>query len=158
MRILLAVLVLCFAATIPRSAMATSPPTNPIHLCLGEIGADFETARACIGQGASACIETDGGVTTIGMIQCHDQERAAWRALRDGFVDSLRRRESAAQISMLDETLAAHARWTNVRCAYGASIYEGGSMARVLAAACANRLEAELAIDLRSRLAEYDER
>lgn len=125
--------------------------------CLAE-AADAQAARACIGRIAATCIDDDGGVTTMGMIQCQERERAAWRAMRDASVASLQARESPLQRALLHDMLEGHERWGRVRCAYGASIYEGGSLGRVVAAACLNRLEAELAIDLHERLAEYDER
>jgi hypothetical protein len=56
---------------------------------------------------------------------------------------------------MLEAMLAEHERWAQARCAYAASLYEGGSLARVLRASCARDAEAELVLDLAVRFDEF---
>ena len=91
-------------------------------------------------------METDAGATTYGMVQCFGAETSAWRALLD---DALARAMTNAERA----TLLAHAQeawtaWRDAECGYQASLYAGGSLARVLAASCINDLTASRAIGL----------
>lgn len=92
--------------------------------------------------------------TTAGMMRCALAERDEWEGIRDGIVATLRERESPTQLALLDTALEQQARWAEARCAYEASIYEGGSLARVVAATCVRDAMAEHAILLIGR---YDE-
>lgn len=158
MRILFALL--CFAASIaaPR-AEATEPTSSQLEACLAETDGEFAAARACIGHLSEPCLNSgEGSVTTIGMIRCYEGEREGWRALRTRSAEALRSQESPTQRAELEGRLTAFEQWRDRRCSYGASIYEGGSLARVVSAACVTRLEGELAIDLWLRVREYEQR
>jgi hypothetical protein len=163
MRIWFALLYLVAACASPGSADASSAPSSSVlQYCLDTIDPaddDAFAARACIGRAAADCIESDAGAeTTAGAVMCYQREHSAWREMRDAFADELRGIESATQVVQLDSMLAEFERWSQVRCGYGASIYEGGSLSRVVAAACMSRLEGELALDLRARALEYNQR
>lgn len=156
MRILFALL--CFAAVFAAPRAEAAEP-GPLQTCLEETEGDFAAARACIGRISTPCLNSDeGSVTTVGMITCYQREHEQWAALRNQFTAALQAQESATQRAQLGAMLREYEGWSNARCAYGASIYEGGSLARVVAAACVNRLEGELAIDLWLRVREYDQR
>jgi hypothetical protein len=86
------------------------------------------------------------------MVMCAQAERAQWARLREQFATRLREHESESQKAMLEAMIAAQPQWAQTRCAYAASYYEGGSLARYLGAACMRDAEAELALDLYARL------
>lgn len=148
-----------FCSFLALSACATAPPaqaqgsSQPIEACLAAAGQDHAARRACIGVVTWACIESDDAMaSTAGMVMCAQGERSQWAALSQRYAATLRVRESEAQKAMLDAMIAAQPQWAQTRCAYAASYYEGGSLARYLGAACMRDAEAELALDLYARL------
>lgn len=147
MRLLLVLLAIGFASP----AIAAPAPVSDVATCLAAAD-DFATRRACVGQVSAACQdEGDGGVTTAGMVRCADRERAQWEAIRDAALVTLRARESATQSAARERALSAHTAWLDARCAYDASLYEGGSMAIYAAAACEMGRTADIALILHSR-------
>ncbi len=62
-----------------------------------------------------------------------------------------RAQESPTQVAQLDRMLQLYEPWLNARCSYSASINEGGSMSRIVAAACVRNMTADLAIDMLER-------
>lgn len=148
MRLLLVLLAIGFASP----AIAAPAPANAVATCVATAGVDFATRRACIGQASAACQnESDGGVTTAGMVMCANRERAQWEALRDAALVTLHARESVTQTAARERALHAHTIWSQARCAYDASLYEGGSMATYAAAACEMGQTAEVALLLHMR-------
>lgn len=145
-------LLFAFAAI---SACATPAPANaqsaldPIAACLAN--AEPDTRRECIGIVTGPCIEEPGGETTAGSMLCHLRERDLWRAQVGTLTEQLRVRESTLQVQHLNAMLAAHEPWMQARCSYSALYFEGGSLARVVAAACLRTTTAELAINLLER-------
>lgn len=147
-----AVFGVCAAMFSPASARA---PSSPIENCLS-VAADDEAAQnACIGHFASNCIETTpGGQSTAGTVQCIDAERMQWENVRGAALITLRASETPTQLALLDRSLAEHERWTQARCSYEASIYEGGSLSIVIASQCMRNAVAEHALYLRNRYSE----
>jgi len=144
------ILVLIAIATLSACAtFASAQAPDPVAACLASVDAGSE--RNCIGASAGPCIEEPSGVTTIGMIQCYGRERELWTAQVNALVADLRARESPNQVASLDAMLAAHEPWMAARCVYSALYFEGGSLARVVSAACMRNTTAELAIDLIER-------
>lgn len=144
------------AATATQPLSPRPPPEGAIERCIAATTMDQAARRACVGQVTSACIESDdGNSSTLGVVSCATIERTQWAALREQYLARLRARESEAQRAMLDTMLAEHERWAQARCAYAASLYEGGSLARVLWASCARDAEAELVLDLAVRFDEF---
>jgi hypothetical protein len=148
-----------FCCLFALTACAASPPAQAqaagasIEQCLSTAGQDPAARRTCVGAATAACIESDDAMaSTAGMVMCAQGERAQWAALSRQYAASLRTRESGTQTAMLDAMIAAQPQWAQTRCAYAASYYEGGSLARYLGAACMRDAEAELALDLHSRL------
>lgn len=86
------------------------------------------------------------------MAACAHSEQLQWAEQRSRYELQLRARESETQRALLDAMLSEQERWVRARCAYSASFYEGGSLARYLNAACMRDMEAELALDLYRRL------
>jgi len=113
--------------------------------------------HGCIGEITRACHRElgDAGDTTAGLVICASREEEAWQALLVQSTDTLRQSETANQRRLLDDALAQGTEWARARCAYEASLYEGGSLARVLAAECLRNTTAERAIDLQRRLRDY---
>lgn len=139
----------------PTTAQGLPAPQSPTENCLALAEDNLEAQRDCIGYSATWCIENvPGGETTIGMVQCADAERMQWESLRGATTANLRATETPSQVALLEAAVAEQARWTQARCAYEASIYEGGSLARVVAAQCFRNAVAEHAIYLRNRHSE----
>ena len=148
MRFLLVLLAIGFASP----AIATPAPASAAVAACVAAAEDFAARRACIGQVHIACQdEGSNGVTTAGMVTCANRERAQWEALRDAALVALHARESATQIAARERALSAHAAWSQARCAYDASLYEGGSMAIYAAAACEMGQAADIALTLHMR-------
>lgn len=127
-------------------------PSNPVAACLAS--AQPDARRACIGVVAGPCMDEPAGFSTVGMINCFTRERDLWAAEAARLTALLRGRESPTQLAQLDAMLAAYEPWMRARCAYSASMNEGGSMARIVSAACVRTTNAELAIDLLERFDE----
>lgn len=148
--LLLALTIASACATLARAQPQVA--SNAVASCLAST--DRDARSACIGVVAGPCIEEPGGESTAGMMRCHLRERDLWRAQVDVLVTRLRARESPVQLQSLDRMLAAHEPWMQARCSYSALSFEGGSLARVIAAACLRTTTAELAIDLLERFDE----
>lgn len=144
-------------AIVATSACATpsvaQPAPDPVALCLAS-AAEPDDRRSCIGALAEPCTDEPGGETTGGMVRCLVRERELWTSQVETLTTRLRARESATQIEQLDIMLAAHEQWIRAKCHYSASIFEGGSLARVVASACMRNTTADLALDLMERFDE----
>lgn len=137
----------CATATAPASA--SEAPT--IQSCLAN-AEDDAGRRACIGIVNLSCQdEGDGGATTTGMVICAERERAQWAAVGEAASATLASQESATQRAARTRAATAHAAWQQARCAYDASLYEGGSLARYSAAACMMGETADFALILYER-------
>ncbi|MEQ1491760.1 MAG: lysozyme inhibitor LprI family protein [Terricaulis sp.] len=100
----------------------------------------------------------EGGYSTIEMVECMQRERAAWDALRDRYATRLRTRESPTQVERLEAYLAENENWAEAKCAYRASMYEGGTAAGLNGEGCLEENSAEIAILLHGRVWDYDHR
>lgn len=144
----------------PASARAPVSDFGRLNVCLAENAAPDGDPRTCIGAISRLCGEEmgeAGASSTGGMVNCAWRERSAWAGILQDSISTLRARESATQNAALDRALAAGEQWADARCAYDASFYEGGSLARVLAAQCSRDTTAQRAIDLYQRLRDYDQ-
>ena len=135
------------ACATPVTAETRAP--DAVAPCLAN--ADPDTRRTCIGVVAGPCMEEDGGVTTFGMIQCLTREQELWDAQVTALVARARAQETHTQVAQLNAMLQLYEPWLDARCSYSASINEGGSMARIVAAACVRNTTADLAIDMLER-------
>lgn len=143
------------AGSPPAAAQAAPAPQNAVQDCLALAAGDATAQRTCIGRRTAWCIEhTAGGETTSGTVQCSESERLQWEEARAARIGALRAQETASQVALLDAALEQHARWARARCAYEASIYEGGSLARVIGAMCMRDAVAEHTLSLINRGAE----
>jgi uncharacterized protein YecT (DUF1311 family) len=135
----------CLASPRPASAQ-TSSAANSVATCVTAAGASRAALDACKGVLLEPCIEMPGGETTGGMVGCYDGETRAWTALLDAAV--ARAQASEARASFFAQSQDSWRAWRQVECRYQASYYEGGSLARVLAASCFADLTADRAIAL----------
>lgn len=127
--------------------------------CVASHYAEGSDARGCVGDVTRACSRELGGAaeTTGGSVECAAREQRAWATLLEQSIETLRARESGAQREALERAVQQGEAWAQARCAYHASFYEGGSLARVLHAQCMRDTTAERAIDMRTRLNDYDQ-
>jgi hypothetical protein len=154
---LLCIVALSAACATPGASafdLAHDDEVGAIRTCLAARTDIDAKPEECIGQVSRACGERqgEGAATTAGVVMCATSETEAWRSILDANAATLRAQESQSQIALLDRALAAGEQWARDRCAYDASYYEGGSLARVLGAQCARDTMALRAIDLHRRL------
>ena len=128
--------------------------TPPIEACVAAAFAEDRGLDTCIGVMSGPCIDEPGGETTVGMRECLGAERTQWQALVDDFVPRLKADASPNALAALEAYVAAHNDWRDARCAYARTVYEGGSLAQVVSAACLRNATAEFAIDLYERVNE----
>jgi uncharacterized protein YecT (DUF1311 family) len=143
-RVLLAAL-MALACADPASAQRAEPSAVDLASCVAAAGGSRVALEACVGVIFDPCIETDGGETTIGMAQCYRAEGVAWTAELESAL--ARATEDEARRPWLGPAQDAWSAWRDAECAYRASLALGGSMARVLSAACLADLTAARAID-----------
>ncbi|GAM97502.1 hypothetical protein U91I_01128 [alpha proteobacterium U9-1i] len=160
--VLASVLIMQWACATPAPAEARSGGSDfgTLNVCLAENAAPDGDPRACIGAITARCgddMGEAGASSTGGMVSCTSREHSAWVGILQESASTLRARESAAQVAALDRALAIGEQWTEARCSYDALFYEGGSLARVLAAQCVRDTTAQRAIDLYQRLRDYDQ-
>ncbi len=148
-------------ATHPATADDLTPNTafEITQACLA-VRIGFEEKReTCIGEVSRVCGERlgEGAATTQGLVDCASLEADAWRRLISHHAAALRASQSANQTALLEQAITTGEHWTRDRCAYDASLFEGGSLARVLAAQCVRDTIGMRAIDLDRRIHPDDE-
>ena len=129
----------------------------PILACLEGDGEDED----CVGLGATACMEAEGGSSTVGMGLCIGAEREWWDArLNDRYAQVLARAKSAdADLTAMGSPVArqepalrdmqrAWIKYRDAACNYEASRWGGGTGAGPAGGQCALDLTARQAIHL----------
>ena len=142
-------LVFAFAfQTAPTTAAAQDSGDwdGALEACVVSAGPSRASLADCKGSLAIGCVEGAGGDTTAGMVRCYNGEAHAWATLLDAALERARVDES--RVAMLAQSQEAWEAWRQAECRYQASHYEGGSLARVLAASCIADLTADRAIAL----------
>jgi len=151
---------LAFIPAAPAAA-EDAPLPGPVatESCLAAADGDDAARRACIGRAASACMQTEAGQTTAGMVACLASERDWWEARRGaalaGVLDAMTR--SDAELAGLGSALppraplgtAAEAAWTAwkaAECAFEAAQWDGGTGAGPAALSCDLQLTGERAL------------
>ncbi|MBU6374296.1 MAG: DUF1311 domain-containing protein [Alphaproteobacteria bacterium] len=124
--------------------------------CLLKAQGEAGAAAHCVTRVAEACAAQDGGETTAGMVICDARERALWTARIEVDTARLAARHSPGQRAALASAQTAFERWRAAKCAYAASLYEGGSLARVVEARCSLETTAAWSLDLARRVADED--
>lgn len=156
-----ALMVVCGAPAADAAPFAPSLSQTPsaaeraaFESCLAD--AAENPATVCAGRVADACIAKDGGETTAGMTACDARELALWMARIDTQIGDLDAWRSPAQKRALAAAQAAFVTWRDAKCAFAATIYEGGSLARVVESRCRLETTAAWSGDLADRLAQDD--
>ncbi len=132
--------------SLPAAAQTSAPSSAPLEACIGAAGASLAALQGCKGVVAEPCIEAPGGETTAGMVQCFGAEAEGWGALLEGAI--ARAQSDVQRAPLLNVSQMAWATWRDAECQYQASIYAGGSLARVVAASCVADLTADRAVAL----------
>jgi uncharacterized protein YecT (DUF1311 family) len=119
-----------------------------LESCLSEARDQNAPAYPCIGRLSRPCLERTENQTTLGMERCFQVEGDGWDVLLNRYY-RLRsnpdwRRAQRAWITYRD-----------AKCAYWFVHYEGGSMARWLAAQCRMEETARRTFDLARFASEY---
>jgi uncharacterized protein YecT (DUF1311 family) len=145
-----AVLILALVCALPATpevarAQAMQADAS-LDRCVAAAGASEVALQACRGSVSEPCVEQPGGETTAGSVRCFDAEAQAWGALLDAAV--ARAARDASRASYLSSAQEAWRAWRQAECRYQASMYEGGSLARVISSSCSADLTANRAIAL----------
>ncbi len=123
-----------------------SSSSKPLTACLEENAA---SPRACIGVGEKECLkQLEDTETTRGEVLCADSEREIWgRRL----AASVAQMSAAMDPSRRPFWATAEKKWVAARdaqCDFEASIYLGGSLARLVRADCLLRETGARAIEI----------
>ena len=159
MRWTVAVLSLAFSAVSLSEAVA-APANRPLDF--GAPGTEERVAfeaclsrsgKTCLGLVQAACLKRPASETTSGMVGCAEKERRLWEERAQSIAASLRSTASPGQLAALDSAWSQFEHWRAAKCAYAATLYEGGSLSRVVAAECAMQTTADWSNALAQRLA-----
>ena len=117
--------------------------------------------RACIGQAATACMQDEGGHTTVGMVECLGRETAQWdKLLNDRYARALSAfQANDAELKTLGSAAPpaapvlqqAQRHWIAYRdksCEFEALRYQGGTAGGPASAGCMLDLTAGQALRL----------
>lgn len=169
MRLLAALLLVALPAFAGSAADGPAYDDALLDTCLNGIAAeqpDFQTEplRACIGQAAAACMEGEGGATTVGMVACLSAEAREWDMIQTAYFSRV-----LGQVETADAELAqmgsaappaapalqqAQDHWAAFRdasCEYEALRFQGGTAGGPAAAACLLDLTATQALRMMDR-------
>ena len=147
MRRMLAILALIAASCSPVAPQQAEAQAQPsIEACV-TAAATHEALWQCKSVVASPCLDTPGGETTYGMIDCNTAEAEQWQALLDAEIARLNA-DDPDRSAALTTSADAWSAWRQAECAYQASEYEGGSLAGVMSAVCHSDITADRAIAL----------
>lgn len=160
MRLAVVLCLVAFAGPVAASDLAFDP--RPLTTCLE----DAVEPATCIGVGAEACTEQDGGYTTLGFGFCYAAERDWWDAeLNDTYrrlmsaeraVDDEMEKTGAAVPRRAPALRAMQHAWITYRdtsCAYAYVQFGGGTGGGPAHAACEMTMTARQALALQAHLA-----
>ena len=143
--VLIAALALFSLSTAPARAQSEVIDVS-IEACVDAAGASIVALQGCKGRVSEPCLEQPGGETTAGARLCFLAEESSWTAQLQAAL--ARAQADASRADFLRQSQDAWNAWRQAECRYQASLYEGGSLARVLGASCAAELTADRAIAL----------
>lgn len=124
----------------------TQQAEAPLETCVAAAGASKVALEACRGRVSEPCLEQPGGDSTSGSVRCFDAETRAWTALLDAAL--ARAGQDATRAAYLSSAQDAWVAWQQAECRYEASLYEGGTLARVVSSSCYADAAADRAIAL----------
>lgn len=123
-----------------------------INNCLTRVAERKASTYACIGRVAKVCMKRDGGDTTAGMKQCLARENRAWDRMLNRDYHRLRAKLSDEGAKSLQSIQRAWIAWRDQKCEFGYVVYEGGTLAGVVAGNCVMNTTAIRAIELHEAL------
>lgn len=138
---LIASTVLVGAVLLTNRAAVASDPVAPadasaIAQCLADSRANRIRPEQCVGLISEPCQETSEGASTAGMMACVGREHRVWdQRLNDAYRDLLATLDPAGQAKVRDIQRAWIA-WRDKKCTMAYVIFEGGTMAGPVSAAC----------------------
>lgn len=141
------ILAFCAAPALAQEAAIFDPV--PVDACLQAGG-----GGDCAGEAARACMEGEGGQTTLGMNQCLLAERDLWDARLNDAYRSGMDRITPVRADALREMQRKWIGFRDAACDYEAARYDGGSLAGTVRLQCQMELTAEQALRLEASLAE----
>jgi uncharacterized protein YecT (DUF1311 family) len=135
--LLIAALTAAPVAMAQRAPAAPEDPKQTLDRCIAKTA--ISALERCVGATSTPCQNTEGGETTLGQVACLNVERALWEqhlaAVTTDLLGDLSK-PSAAKLATAQKAWAA---WRDAKCAFDATVYEGGSLARVVMAHCLMR-------------------
>lgn len=159
LRTMIALSYLVFVAVSPATAQGDDPfaitanDEAQMQQCFEAVrdlrtSGDKADQRDCIGVISDPCLDVAGNQTTLGMVGCIMREHHWWDARLNNVYGDLRIVLSGKTKSELRDIQRIWIRYKDAKCGFGQTFFEGGSMAKPIAADCLLRSTAERAIDL----------
>ena len=148
--VVLAVFAVTYVST--DSAIAQLTPSEDdraaIKHCLDAAAEKSLSLTSCIGVAASECEKLPEMVSTRGLTDCSLRENALWDERLNSRYQVLRAELSEQSAKKLRDIQRTWIAWRKEKCELPYLLFEGGSIARVLAAQCVMRATALRAIEL----------
>lgn len=141
-------MLLSVAATQAQTGGAEARDLRRVEACLARMAKRKGSPYGCIGQISKACMEQPGGYSTLGMKVCTDRETDAWDRLLNRNYQLLRKKFPEAAAEKLKEIQRAWIEWKGTKCELGYVLFEGGTLAGVVAGSCVMETTAIRAIEL----------
>ena len=112
-----------------------------------------QTLRAertrCIGTVSGPCLEDEKANSTAAMSGCHRREAAIWDDLLNTAFGELQKSLETAAATKLKDVQIAWIKWRDAKCEFPFALFDGGTMAQPISAACFMDTTASRAIELR---------
>lgn len=112
-----------------------------------------ETLRAertrCIGAVSGPCLEDEKANSTVAMSGCHRREAAIWDDLLNTAFEELQKSLEPPAAAKLKDVQIAWIKWRDAKCEFPFALFDGGTMAQPISAACFMDTTASRAIELR---------
>ncbi len=133
----------CLASAAAASAALAEDPSK-------EIDAPIRDAADCVGGAAAVCLGYASNQSTAGMVGCVASEAGVWEGVMTAaFSDAIEKLQSDDARNALRAAQDAWAEYRNATCAIWDHVFEGGTMARPIAANCVMEKTAARAIERR---------
>ena len=103
----------------------------------------------CVGITLDDCMDRPGGATTLGIVECHKAETAAWDVLLNRYYKQAQIGLSAELITSLRDVQRSWITFRDLSCRFAYDWAGGGTIRGPLAADCLLRKTAEQALWLK---------
>ena len=116
--------------------------------CLSSARAAADEPDTCIGVVADPCLETDEGMTTLGMTACASREADIWDELLNQNYSRAREGLSEEASTGLRDVQRLWIEYRDAKCAFPRLQFEGGTIAGPMSAYCVMDMTARRALEL----------